>query len=65
MSRHGYYASKKRDLKAASKREKRLLNQILKAYQTGRGAYGYRRVYAHLEKKGITNEFSFAGAIFC
>ena len=54
MSRHGYYASKKRDLKAVSKREKRLLNQILKAYQSGRGAYGYRRVYAHLEKKGIT-----------
>ncbi len=37
-----------------SKREKRLLNQILKAYQSGRGAYGYRRVYAHLKKKGIT-----------
>ena len=54
MSRHGYYAWKRRDLKAASKREKRLLSQILKAYQSGRGAYGYRRVYAHLKKKGIT-----------
>lgn len=36
-----------------SKREKQLLKQILAAYAKGRGAYGYRRVFAQLRKKGI------------
>lgn len=53
VSRHGYYAWKNRDHKSSGKREKTLLKQILKAYKKGRGAYGYRRVYAHLSKSGI------------
>jgi Transposase and inactivated derivatives len=53
VSRHGYHAWKKRDRKAVCEREKKLLEQILKAYKTGRGTYGYRRVYAHLSKSGI------------
>ena len=44
---------KKRDKKAICKREKRLLARILNAYKSGRGAYGYRRVYAHLRRSGI------------
>jgi putative transposase len=54
VSRHGYYAWKKRDHKCQCKRERRLLRLILKAYKTGRGTYGYRRVHAYLKKNGIT-----------
>lgn len=54
VSRHGYYAWKKRDHKSICKREKLLLSQILDAYKSGHGTYGYRRVYAYLERKGIS-----------
>lgn len=54
VSRHGYYAWKNRGAKAMCRRESWLLKQILDAYKSGRGTYGYRRVYAHLKKKGIT-----------
>lgn len=54
VSRHGYYAWQKRGCKARAKRDQRLLSRILKAHAKGRGAYGYRRVYAHLKKYGVT-----------
>jgi transposase InsO family protein len=53
VSRHGYYAWKKRARAASCERDKVLLNKIMDAYSSGRGTYGYRRVYSYLSEKGV------------
>lgn len=53
VSRSGFYEWRGRPASATARRRFWLAVQVAKAFHAGRGAYGYRRVWAALARRGV------------